>query len=200
MAELWDFFLKGGYVMYPILLCSVISVAIAVERIIFYRNAAVTSGFLPELKELLLQHNYNDALDFAKGSHGDCSRLAEAYLSQESTDLSILESNVSLVLDSYDEHIVFLDMIVTASPLLGLLGTIFGMISAFKVFDLRASQPFAITGGIGEALIATAFGLMVALLALGLHCVLRFYSDRLVKDVKECCAILEIRKQDGQEV
>lgn len=200
MSELWSFFLKGGYVMYPILLCSIISVAIAVERIFFYRKAATAPEFLPQLKNLLLQYDCEGALKLAKENRGDCPRLAENYLSQDSKDLSIVESNANLALDSYDKHVIFLDMIVTASPLLGLLGTIFGMISAFKVFDLRAGQPFAITGGIGEALIATAFGLMVALLALGLHCVLRFYSDRLVADVKECCAILEIRKQDGQEV
>lgn len=200
MSELWNLFLKGGYVMYPILLCSIISIAIVVERLFFFRDAATSAEFLPKLKELLLQHNYDEALSWSKNNRGDCPRLAEAYLSQESKDLSIVESNANLALDSYDEHVIFLDMIVTASPLLGLLGTIFGMISAFKVFDLRAGQPFAITGGIGEALIATAFGLMVALLALGLHCILRFYSDRLVTDIKECCAILEIRKQDGQEV
>lgn len=200
MFELWSLFLKGGYVMYPILLCSIISVAIAVERIFFYRKSAAAPAFLPQLKNLLLQHDYAGALELAKENQGDCPRLAENYLRQESKDLSVLESNANLALDSYDEHVIFLDMIVTASPLLGLLGTIFGMISAFKVFDLRAGQPFAITSGIGEALIATAFGLMVALLALGLHCILRFYSDRLVTDIKECCAILEIRKQDGQEV
>lgn len=196
MTELWDWFLKGGYVMYPILICSVLSVAIAVERWLFYRNCIASATFLPKLKELLQNGNYTDALQLAKDNKGDCPRLAERYLEQNSTDLANLETNANLVLESYDEHIVFLDMIVTISPLLGLLGTIIGMISAFKVFDLRAGQPFAITGGIGEALIATAFGLIVAILALALHGVLRYYADSLTADVRQCCAILEIRKQN----
>ena len=54
MSELWNLFLKGGYVMYPILLCSIISIAIVVERLFFYRDAAISAEFLPKLKELLL--------------------------------------------------------------------------------------------------------------------------------------------------
>lgn len=70
-------------------------------------------------------------------------------------------------------------MIVTLSPLLGLLGTIAGMISSFQIFNLQAGQPMAITGGIGEALIATAAGLCVAIFALVVHTVLRKMDDIL---------------------
>lgn len=191
MGEIWNLFLKGGYVMYPILLCSIISVAIAVERCLFYRAASSPANFISNLKKLTNEKNYTDALTLAKNSQGNCARLAENFLADKKFDLTILETNANLALDSYDRHIIFLDMIVTVSPLLGLLGTILGMISAFKVFDLKAGQPFAITGGIGEALIATAFGLIVAILALALHCLLRYLSDKLANDIKNCCAILE---------
>ena len=89
-------------------------------------------------------------------------------------------------------------MIVTVSPLLGLLGTIIGMINSFKVFDLRAGQPFAITAGIGEALIATAFGLIVAIIALALYGFLKYRSTVLAKKITKCCAALELHENGGE--
>ena len=85
--------------------------------------------------------------------------------------------NVELALETaYSEQAMklraklnYLSMTVTLSPLLGLLGTISGMIESFNIFSLQAGQPLAITGGIGEALIATATGLCVAILALVIH-------------------------------
>ena len=62
-------------------------------------------------------------------------------------------------------HLYYLSVIVTLAPLLGLLGTISGMIRSFSIFNVQSGQAIAITGGIGEALIATAFGLCVAILA-----------------------------------
>ena len=70
----------------------------------------------------------------------------------------------------------YLSMIVTLAPLLGLLGTISGMIQSFSVFNLQAGQPMAITGGIGEALVATATGLLVAILALVVH---TYFAQRM---------------------
>ena len=70
----------------------------------------------------------------------------------------------------------YLSMIVTMAPLLGLLGTISGMIQSFSIFSIRAGEPLAITGGIGEALIATATGLCVAIFALIVH---TYFAQRL---------------------
>ena len=70
----------------------------------------------------------------------------------------------------------YLSTIVTLAPLLGLLGTISGMIQSFSVFNLQAGQPMAITGGIGEALIATATGLLVAIFALIVH---TYFAQRM---------------------
>lgn len=180
--------------MYPILLCSVLALAITIERLLFYHSCVTEPDFITKLLELMGTKDYDKAVKLASEYKGDCARLTKEYMEQETDDMTVLEANVNLALDSYDEHIEFLDMIVTVSPLLGLLGTIMGMISAFKVFDLRAGQPFAITAGIGEALFATAFGLIVAILALALHCLLRYYSDRLGVQLKQCCAVLELRK------
>lgn len=97
----------------------------------------------------------------------------------------------------YNENLAFLSIIITLSPLLGLLGTILGIISSFKVFDLQTeASHFAITSGIGEALIATAFGLIVAMLALVLYGVLKYYIGRLNKKLALCCVSLLSVKND----
>ena len=79
----------------------------------------------------------------------------------------------------------YLSMFVTLSPLLGLLGTIFGMIDAFNIFNLQAGQPMAITGGIGEALIATATGLCVAIFALIVHTYFAQKLDEILTELEK---------------
>ena len=194
MNELWGLFQKGGYVMYPILLCSVFALAIGVERCMFYNDSASSSDYCLRLRTAL-QGKDRDALAALIVSKGDCATLTKDFLNNK--DLAILENNANLTLDNYEEHLTFLEMIVTVSPLLGLLGTIIGMISAFKVFDLRAGQPFAITSGIGEALIATAFGLIVAIFALAIHALLRYQMERLSNAIKQCCNLLEWGSKEG---
>ena len=129
---------------------------------------------------------------------GDCARLTEYYLSHKQAGMTGVETRANIMLDSYNDHLVFLSMIVTISPLLGLLGTIIGMINSFKVFDLRAGQPFAITAGIGEALIATAFGLIVAILAMVLYGALKYRSSVLGKKIMKCCTALELHANGGE--
>ena len=81
-------------------------------------------------------------------------------------------------------------MIVTLSPLLGLLGTISGMIESFNIFNLQSGQPLAITGGIGEALIATATGLCVAIFALIVHTYLAQKLDEILTELEKTVNIV----------
>ena len=76
------------------------------------------------------------------------------------------------------------------APLLGLLGTVIGMIRSFNVLNVSSGQPFAITGGVGEALVATAAGLFVAILALILLAYFRAKLDGILNDVEETAAMI----------
>ncbi|XOQ51773.1 MAG: Biopolymer transport protein ExbB [Succiniclasticum sp.] len=191
LTNLLDLFQRGGYVMYPILLCSIFSIAIAVERLLYYRSCSTQDGFLQGLKDLLGHGRYEEALSLSTQTKGDCADIAAFYLKDPGKKMDEVETRAGMMMDAYDENLIFLNVIVTISPLLGLLGTIVGIINAFKVFDLRASQPFAITAGIGEALIATAFGLIVAILALVLYAIMKYVSNHLTKNIVSCCALLE---------
>ena len=196
-ADLWVTFQKGGYVMYPILACSVFSVALAAERFLFYNHCDTEDSFVSRLGAML-QTSEKETAEKAGNVEGDCARLTEYYLSHKQAGMTGVETRANIMLDSYNDHLVFLSMIVTISPLLGLLGTIIGMINSFKVFDLRAGQPFAITAGIGEALIATAFGLIVAILAMVLYGALKYRSSVLCKKIMKCCTALELHSNGGE--
>ena len=84
------------------------------------------------------------------------------------------------------------------APLLGLLGTVIGMIGSFKVLDVSGDNPALITGGVGEALIATATGLCVAVLALVVHSYFSNRLDGILTDVENVCTLL-INKSRGKD-
>ena len=171
--EVTEFFTKGGPVMYLLLISSIAVAAIGIERFRFYSYA--TSGsenFLSTLKEWLAQRQLEEILNLCNQESSSVGLVASA-----GVKAAFAGESVELALNiAYDEEAMklrarlnYLSMIVTLAPLLGLLGTISGMIESFNIFSIQAGQPLAITGGIGEALIATATGLCVSIFALIVH-------------------------------
>lgn len=171
--EIAELFTKGGSIMYLLLVISVAVAAIGIERLNFYNYAADNSEkFLESLKDNLKHQDINAVANFC---HNEKSCIGEvafagifAAVNGENIELAI-ETAYSEAAMKLRARLNYLSMFVTLSPLLGLLGTIFGMIDAFNIFNLQSGQPMAITGGIGEALIATATGLCVAIFALIVH-------------------------------
>ena len=166
--------------MYLLMICSVAVAAIGIERFRFYSYASHGSeNFLSALRERLKSQGANEVLNFC-AQENSCVGLVAA----SGVKAAVAGDNVELALNiAYDEEAMklrtrlnYLSMIVTLAPLLGLLGTIFGMIESFNIFSIQAGQPLAITGGIGEALIATATGLCVSIFAL---CVHTYFAQKL---------------------
>lgn len=171
--EVAALFAKGGPVMYLLLISSIAVAAIGIERFRFYRYASHESEtFLHALKERLRTQQAGELLGFCNRENSCVGLVAAA-----GVKAAVAGDNVELALNiAYDEEAMrlrarlnYLSMIVTLAPLLGLLGTISGMIESFNIFSIQAGQPLAITGGIGEALIATATGLCVSIFALIVH-------------------------------
>ena len=178
--EAVELFAKGGAVMYLLLISSVAVAAIGIERFRFYNYATHDSEkFLSALRERLKSRQAGELLGFCNGESSCVGLIASA-----GVKAAVSGDNVELALNiAYDEQAMklrarlnYLSMIVTLAPLLGLLGTISGMIESFNIFSIQAGQPLAITGGIGEALIATATGLCVSIFALIVH---TFFAQRL---------------------
>ena len=168
-----ELFAKGGPVMYLLLIISVAVAAIAIERFRFYNYAKSDGeGFIKGLTDRLKARNIEAALDFCRHEDNSLSKVArtglEAAVNGDNAELALINAHDEMAMQ-LRARLNYLSMIVTLAPLLGLLGTISGMIDSFNVFSVRTDQPLAITGGIGEALIATATGLCVAIFALVVH-------------------------------
>lgn len=190
-------FQKGGVTMYVLLLCSIFAVAIAIERFKFFVQADAGREFAQKFYDCLTDQKYEDALQLAKETHGVLPKLLSDAIALSRThtgtnDLTAyLEIQSVIMFAHLRRRLYYLNVIASMSPLLGLLGTILGMISALSMFQFGSGQVSAITGGIGEALISTAFGLCVAILALALHSYFTQRVDNVVADTEQCCAILE---------
>ena len=168
-----NLFDKGGYVMYLLLLSSIAVAAIGIERFRFYSYAKHDSeSFLDQLSARLKARDMDATLALCRQQNSSLSLVArsgvEAMLGGDDAELAMLNVHDEEAM-KLRARLNYLSMIVTLAPLLGLLGTISGMIESFNIFALQAGQPLAITGGIGEALIATATGLCVAIFALIVH-------------------------------
>jgi len=184
--EVAELFAKGGPVMYLLLISSIAVTAIGIERFRFYNYASHESdNFLSLLKESFKRQRTDEVLNFCNKENSCVGIVATS-----GVKAAIEGENVELALNTaYDEEAMklrarlnYLSMIVTLAPLLGLLGTISGMIESFNIFSIQAGQPLAITGGIGEALIATATGLCVSIFALIVH---TYFAQKLDENLTQ---------------
>lgn len=189
-----DLFHKGGPVMYLLLACSLFIVAMAVERFLYYRSISVNSRpFQYKLQTLLEKQHFSEAIQLCEQTPAIIAKVALAGLlaHQRGSQLeNSLESAAALAAVKLRERLDDLSMIVTLAPLLGLLGTVIGMINSFSVFNVQSGQPLAITGGVGEALVATATGLSVATLALVLHGFFSRWANRLITDIEQIAGLV----------
>lgn len=188
MTSLINLFLAGGYVMWPILFASIATVAIAVERYRFYK-ASDSDMLLLKAKLPLLMHSgkVSEAKALCQKAGGILGDTLSDAIDKSHTSINLndyIEGSLTQAASHIRANLNYLSAIVTLSPLLGLLGTVTGMINAFDILSISDGQPFAITGGVAEALIATAFGLFVAILALIVHVWLSKMANRLITNIE----------------
>ena len=193
--EFWRLFDKGGFVMPLLLAGSLLTVAVAVERFRVFRRATAGADVMREkLAALLTAGDWAAALAAARQYENFAAQIAAAGLSQpergsRAAELA-MEGAASRGAARLRQRLDLMNLMVTLAPLLGLLGTVIGMIRSFSVLNLRSGQPFAITGGVGEALVATAAGLCVAVLSLVLLAYFRNRLDGILNDAEETAALI----------
>jgi biopolymer transport protein ExbB len=158
---------KGGPVMIPLLACSIVALAVVVERLAFWWRHGDQGPALCAL-ELAERGKLDEALEVARRAPGATARMVAAGLAERpETAAAAMETAAQAEIGALRSHLPVLDTIITLSPLLGLLGTVTGMIAAFGILSTTGmNQPTAITGGVAEALIATAAGLGIAIATL----------------------------------
>lgn len=197
MLEVLEYFQKGGIVMYPLLLCSIIALGIFIERVLCYQKAEGSQQENTALYERLKTGDKQVIAAYVEQGEGDSCKLVQYFLGLEQerqAKLQTLETKVNIMMESYEDRLSILSIIITLSPLMGLLGTILGVIKSFSVFNVSNDQPFAITAGIGEALIATGFGIVVAIFALLLHGALKLMIGKLNRKLELCALKLAEQK------
>ncbi|KIE57864.1 biopolymer transporter [Methylacidiphilum kamchatkense Kam1] len=201
-----QFFLKGGPIMWPILALSVITLAVIFERLLFLieisrnRKRKLVTKFL----ELVGHGRYEEALAIAEKNKDYVLKVLQEGLKHKDGALedALLEA-ASEQLERFNKGLVVLDTAVTLGPLLGLLGTVTGMMHAFSIVGSGeiAGKQAAITGGVAESLIAVSFGLAVAIVAI---IPLNFFNarmDRARRRIEEASTrlVLLLRGQEEAE-
>lgn len=175
---MFEFFMKGGILMWPILICSIISVSIILERLYYFYDVK-RKIYIPEfsslVKDLLRRKKIADAIKLCEETKGPLSKIILTGIRNHNLSFEERERIVSIVgsreVRNMEKHLNILSLIADISPLLGLTGTVTGLIRAFmKVQEMSgrvdASQ---LAGGIWEALITTAAGLFVAIPTLAFY-------------------------------
>jgi biopolymer transport protein ExbB len=188
-----SFLAKGGPVMIPLAACSVLALAVVLERAWFWwRHHA--AGACEQVLHLAAAGKWDDAIDAARASRHVAARVLADGLEHRGAGATLaMEAAARGELARLRRGLPVLDTIVTLSPLLGLLGTVTGMIAAFGVMSASGmNQPHAITGGVAEALIATACGLGIAIAALVPYNVFSTRVERAVAEIEDQATRLEL--------
>lgn len=180
-------FTRGGLVMYPLFICSVFVLTIALERWFYYRSLEIdVEKLVTEVTEALQKNNKQQACQLCEQISNPVASVLIAGLRFPGKErIGIKEAMEEEALNRIVQlkvHLNYLDTIITLAPLLGLLGTVTGMINSFNVLNVSSNKPFAITGGVAEALIATATGLAIAITALIFY---SYFTNRVDKFIYE---------------
>jgi len=167
------FIVKGGVLMIPIGLCSILVVAIVLERMYrFHRARSYSEDLVPKLRDLIAADKFEEAIGLCQKSRGVVARIFEEVIQNRHRSMEDIETRISVLgswyLRDLSRYLRGLEVIGNITPLMGLLGTVFGMVKAFmKVAELSEKvNPGVLAGGIWEALLTTAAGLIVSIPAL----------------------------------
>ena len=192
MEELWEFLASGGPVMVPIGLGSVVALAAFVWRVVALRRGQVVPrGLVVELEELIKQDRFADALTLCrKGEAIAVARVIEAAVLTRGRSRAVIKERLEEVgrreSAELERGAEIVGVVASISPLMGLLGTVWGMIQTFEVIQSEGVGVIgSLAGGISQALITTMAGLSVAIPAVVAHRWLLSRVDDLTLDLED---------------
>lgn len=173
--------------MWPLLVCSIIAAAIIVERsYYFWRIRCNYEQFSAGLKACLAKRKMKEAMTLCRKLPNPVPRIAEHYLRNLKSDSlrdEILKREGSFALEKVEKRLRGLAAITHIAPLLGLFGTVTGLVTAFHQIELLGGQvqPAHLAGGIWEALITTVFGLLIAIPSMAAFHGFESEADRIAR-------------------
>ena len=191
-----SFFMKGGPVMYPLLLCSILAVTVVIDRLIFWAREDVrrNATLVDEVLELCRIGDWESVKEKVHGSKDFVIRiLVTGILHREFSLIKAMESAAADEIKRMRRYMSVLDTMITVAPLLGIFGTVIGIISSFELLGASGIEdPQAVTGGIAQALITTAAGLGIAILSVFPYNYFNTRVEKAVMDIEKYATSLEI--------
>lgn len=191
---MWDLIQKGGPMMYLIMLSSVLAFGVVIERVYHLNRARIDADkFMDSLMGVLKRNKIIEAIELCNSTPGPIAHIVKAgILKHDRSKHEIKEAideAAQLEVPRLEKHLPVLATVAHIAPLLGLLGTVTGMIKAFQVIQQKASSmvpvnPGDLAGGIWEALLATLAGLSVAIPTYVAYNYLVSQVDSLVYDME----------------
>jgi biopolymer transport protein ExbB len=161
---------QGGFLMWPIMFCSVVALAIIWDRFRFLRRATIdTREFMDTMRQILRQNRIQEAINICDETDAPVARIMKAGILKNNRSKEeireAIEDAGNLEMPHLERHLSALATCANIAPLLGLLGTVSGMIKAFEQIQNKRGQvnPSDLAEGIGNALVTTAAGLAVAI-------------------------------------
>jgi len=172
LTSIFQLISRGGFIMYPMLLGALIALTIIIERLYaFHRTYATPQEWTLEIFELIRLRKFKEAQELAQLKNTPVAQVILSGVEHIENPLEEMELCMKNQAEAWmpllEKRVEVIDTVITAAPLMGLLGTITGMMASFEVLSEKGvNEPNAITGGVAEALIATATGLIIALICL----------------------------------
>jgi len=192
---MWDAIQKGGPLMYVILLCSILALAVVLERLYhLYRAGIDTKDFMSKIAVSLKRNKIMEAIEMCNNAPGPIAHIMKAGILKHDRPRSEIKEAIEDAgfheISRLEKNLSVLSTVAHIAPLLGLLGTVTGMVRAFQVIEEKASSlypvnPGDLAGGIWEALLTTVAGLLVAIPTVVAYNYLASRVDGFVLDMEK---------------
>ena len=185
------YFLEGGAFMWPILLTLLFGLAFVIERAYSLMMSAVDSQtFFESVSQSIEESGTDAAIQVCSETEGPVASIFHAGLSKMSRGLDEVEKAIqnagAIEMAFLEKNMIWLNAVITIAPMLGFTGTVVGMIAAFDAIKAANDiSPAVVAGGISQALLTTAFGLIVAMIIQTFQNVFVARIDKLVLDMEE---------------
>ncbi len=203
-----EFLKQGGPTIYPLIACSVIGFAVVLERLIYFRKVKNNNfRMFKKIELLIIEGEITHAAHELKNERGPVAKIVAAGLAHYGQDRQLIEEHIRVAgeheVHKMEKNLSILDVIATISPLLGLLGTVLGIIASFNILGAAVdgmAAPAQLSVGIAAALISTAVGLIIAIPAMLCYSYFVSIVDYNTKEMnKWSVELLDLLSHRGEE-
>ncbi len=186
-----EYFVDGGAFMWPILILLIFGIMIALERFYSLMMSSINSKkFYSEVISTLDNDGVDSAVELCNNTRGPVAEVFHAGLTRRHRGIDEVEKAIqnagTVEMSFLEKNMIWLNLVITIAPLLGFTGTVAGMITAFDSIEAANNiSPAVVAGGISQALLTTAFGLIVAIIIQFFQNFFVSRIDRLILDMEE---------------